>query len=190
MAVVRRHGGRWNPAGQARRTTVAPPDARCQKPRTPCRRGYRSRDMAITWSAGDPVQTPYGKGVVREVRNGGRLLVQIQARTLLVVAADATPLRAGAATRLAPVTATPVEASTHARLREVDLHGLRVDEALSRIDEALDHALRSGASGIVFVHGRSGGRLKGALHARLGVIAAVKAFRLDSRNPGATIVSF
>lgn len=146
--------------------------------------------MAITWSAGDAVQTPFGKGVVRDVRNGGRLLVQIQARTLLVAAADATSLREGTAARPAAVAAAPGEASTDARMREVDLHGLRVDEALSRIDETLDHALRGGASGVVFVHGRSGGRLKGALHARLGAIPAVKAFRLDPRNPGATIVSF
>lgn len=146
--------------------------------------------MASTWSTGDAVQTPHGKGVVREVRNGGRLVVQIQARTVLVAAADATLLRVGAATRPAAVTAAPDDAAAAERVREVDLHGLRVDEALSRIDEVLDDALRGGASGVVFVHGRSGGRLKGALHARLGAIAAVKGFRLDPRNLGATIVSF
>ncbi len=37
------------------------------------------------FSVGDAVQTPQGKGVVREVRNGGRLLVQIQARMVVPV---------------------------------------------------------------------------------------------------------
>jgi dsDNA-specific endonuclease/ATPase MutS2 len=40
-----------------------------------------------------------------------------------------------------------------------------------------------------FIHGRSGGRLRGALHGRLRQIAAVREFRLDPRNPGVTIVS-
>jgi DNA mismatch repair protein MutS2 len=72
---------------------------------------------------------------------------------------------------------------------EVDLHGLRVDEALLRIDDALDAALRAGHAELRFIHGRSGGRLRGALHERLRRIAAVRGVRLDPRNAGVTIVS-
>ena len=43
--------------------------------------------MASRFAAGDAVQTPHGKGVVREVRNNGRLLVQVQQRALVVAEA-------------------------------------------------------------------------------------------------------
>ena len=71
----------------------------------------------------------------------------------------------------------------------MDLHGLHVDEALVRIDEALDAALLAGHAEVRFIHGRSGGRLRGALHARLRDIPTVRGFDLDSRNPGVTIAS-
>jgi DNA mismatch repair protein MutS2 len=142
------------------------------------------------FSIGDAVQTPQGKGVVREVRNGGRLLVQIQARMVVVAAADAapaTPPRRGATSAPPQVVVTPRAAGDTPA--EVDLHGLRVDEALHRIDDALDAALRVGHAELRFIHGRSGGRLRGALHERLRGISAVRGVRLDPRNAGVTIVS-
>lgn len=142
------------------------------------------------FSVGDAVQTPHGKGVVREVRNGGRLLVQIQARMLVVAAQDAAP--AAASRRLPAPVAAPAPGRVPARGHapaEVDLHGLRVDDALVRIDDALDAALRAGLAELRFIHGRSGGRLRGALHERLRRISAVRGVRLDPRNAGVTIVA-
>jgi len=142
------------------------------------------------FSIGDAVQTPQGKGVVREVRNGGRLLVQIQARMVVVAATDAapaTPLRRGTAS--APPQVAVMSGGSVGAPAEVDLHGLRVDEALHRIDDALDAALRAGHAELRFIHGRSGGRLRGALHERLRRISAVRGVRLDPRNAGVTIVS-
>ena len=60
---------------------------------------------------------------------------------------------------------------------------------MARIDEALNAALLAGHAEVRFIHGRSGGRLRAALHARLRVITAVQGFRLDPRNPGVTIAS-
>jgi dsDNA-specific endonuclease/ATPase MutS2 len=152
----------------------------------------------VSWAAmsrfrvGDDVQTPHGKGVVRAVRNGGRVLVHVQQRAVVVAEDAVTPLQAPAKTpRRAP--APPAHAATGSSRElpvEVDLHGLTVEEATTRIDAALDAALRAGAAQLRFIHGRSGGRLRGALHARLRQIAAVDGFRLDPRNPGVTIVSF
>ncbi|MBL8135709.1 MAG: Smr/MutS family protein [Acidobacteria bacterium] len=142
------------------------------------------------FSVGDAVQTPHGKGVVHEVRNGGRLLVRIQARMVVVAAAECAT---ATAPRRAPVAARPEtgQAPRPAGRAEaaVDLHGLRVDEALHRIDDALDAALRAGLAELRFIHGRSGGRLRGALHERLRGISAVRGVRLDPRNAGVTIVS-
>lgn len=142
---------------------------------------------------GDGVQTPHGKGVVRDVRNGGRLLVHVQQRAVVVAAEAVTPLplppygprRAS----LAPPVPASADSSREAP-REVDLHGLTVEEATTRIDTALDAALRAGDAQMRFIHGRSGGRLRAALHARLSQMSSVRSFRLDPRNPGVTIVSF
>jgi DNA mismatch repair protein MutS2 len=148
--------------------------------------------MPHAFAPGDAVQTPYGKGVVSEVRNGGRLLVQIQQRTLVVNASHASKL-ASSARRPSPAPSafplqTPRAGQRHAP-SEVDLHGLTVEDALPRIDDALDAALLAALPELRFIHGRSGGKLRGALHQRLRAITTVRGFRLDPRNPGVTIVS-
>ncbi len=141
------------------------------------------------FSVGDTVQTTQGKGVVREVRNGGRLLVQIQARMVVVAAQDVAPATAPRRVAAPSIPPAPVARTRIDAPAEVDLHGLRVDEALRRIDDALDAALRAGHAELRFIHGRSGGRLRGALHERLRGISAVRGVRLDPRNAGVTIVA-
>jgi dsDNA-specific endonuclease/ATPase MutS2 len=145
--------------------------------------------MAGRFAAGDAVQTPHGKGVVREVRNHGRLVVQVQQRAVVVSENVVTP--ATLAPR--PAASSPADrlADDSPRLvaSEIDLHGLRVEEAMTHIDDALNAALLTGRSEVRFIHGRSGGRLRGALHARLREVATVRGFRLDPRNPGVTIAS-
>ena len=42
--------------------------------------------------AGDLVQTPLGKGIVREVRNRGRVLVEIRGRATEVPGSQVTPV--------------------------------------------------------------------------------------------------
>jgi DNA mismatch repair protein MutS2 len=73
-------------------------------------------------------------------------------------------------------------------MREVDLHGLTVEEALSRLDEVLNDAILEGVAELRIIHGRSGGRIRGAVHMRLREISAVVSFRLDPKNAGVTIV--
>jgi dsDNA-specific endonuclease/ATPase MutS2 len=41
-----------------------------------------------------------------------------------------------------------------------------------------------------FIHGRSGGRIRSALHRHLRAFPSVRAFRLDPTNEGVTIVQF
>lgn len=147
--------------------------------------------MGRDFAPGDAVQTPFGKGVVLEVRNGARLLVQIQQRALVVEAAQAVP--ASSPVRTVSVSGAAPRAALASRERqapcEVDLHGLTVEQALTRIDDSLDAALLAGLGELRFIHGRSGGKLRGALHQRLRAISAVRSLRLDPRNPGVTIVT-
>ena len=72
--------------------------------------------------------------------------------------------------------------------REVDLHGLTVDAALDCVERALNAALLADLPELRLVHGKSGGRIRGALHQRLRAMPSVRGFRLDPRNAGVTIV--
>jgi DNA mismatch repair protein MutS2 len=141
------------------------------------------------FAAGDAVQTPLGKGTVQEIRNNGDLLVVIRERTVVFAANAVSPLATPSRTAAPAIGTTADDDRDPGVTPEIDLHGLTVDEALIRIDDALNAALLAGARRMRFIHGRSGGRIRGALHQRLRGVGAVTSFRLDPRNAGVTIVS-
>jgi DNA mismatch repair protein MutS2 len=70
----------------------------------------------------------------------------------------------------------------------VDLHGLTIAEALLRAEHALNDALLADLADLRLIHGRSGGKIRAALHKRLREIPSVRAFALDPRNAGVTVV--
>ena len=147
--------------------------------------------MSSRFSAGDLVQTRFGKGVVREVRSGDRLVVDVQGRSLVLaehdisVRAPSSKKRAGGRGANQP---QPKPEAPGAQA-EVDLHGRTVEEALDRVDQAINDALLADVGELRFIHGRSGGRIRAALHLRLAEIPSVRGFRLDPRNEGVTIVT-
>ena len=150
--------------------------------------------MPARIAPGDAVQTPFGKGVVRDVRNNGRLLVEVQGRALVVSLEDVTVLDAdGRRSRsrggAAPAPAEPARPLRRQRAAaaEIDLHGMTVAEALAVAERALNEALLADLPELRFIHGRSGGRIRAALHRRLGDIPSVRAFHLDPANDGVTI---
>ena len=51
---------------------------------------------------------------------------------------------------------------------DLDLRGLRVDEALSRVDEALNDAVLDGAASVRIIHGKGTGALRQAIREYLG----------------------
>ncbi len=65
---------------------------------------------------------------------------------------------------------------------------MTVDEALARVEGVISDALLADETEVRLIHGRSGGRIRGALHRRLRELPSVRAFRLDPHNPGVTIV--
>jgi DNA mismatch repair protein MutS2 len=147
------------------------------------------------FALGDTVQTPFGKGVVREVRNGGRLMVDVQGRAMIVTEREISVVahvtkrsRASRSSENVSERARPKSDSRTAS-REIDLHGLTVEEALDRVELALNDALLADVDEIRFIHGRSGGRLRAALHRRLRDTPSVRGFRLDPRNEGVTLVN-
>jgi DNA mismatch repair protein MutS2 len=72
----------------------------------------------------------------------------------------------------------------------IDLHGLRVEEAMTRVMDAIDRSLREGADRIEVVHGKGSGRIRDALHRRLASLSVVSHFALDAKNDGVTWVYF
>lgn len=153
--------------------------------------------MTPRFPVGAAVQTPFGKGVVRAARNNGRLLVDVQGRALVIPDAeisllDARKRKAGSAAPDSDGPAVPSSARRPAPTArvDVDLHGLTVEEALGRVEHALNEALLADLAELRLIHGRSGGRIRAALHRRLDQIPSVRGFGLDPRNEGVTIVRF
>jgi len=141
------------------------------------------------------VRTPLGKGVVQEVRQHGRLVVLIGNRSVVVDARDASVSDRPSAAKRRPVPAgQPITPDDDRGRRgvaaDVDLHGLTVADALERVVAAVDAAIRAGHGRLRVIHGRSGGRLRGAVQRQLRELPSVRAFRLDPANDGATIVEF
>jgi len=151
--------------------------------------------MPSRFRVGETVQTPLGKGVIREVRRNGRLAVTLHGRSLVVDEREVEPLESSRSPRAAAKAAPPRETALRhtggdASPFEVDLHGLTVEEALERSARAINDALLDDRAEIRLIHGRGSGLIKAALHRRLREMPPVRSFRVDPRNAGVTIVSF
>jgi DNA mismatch repair protein MutS2 len=148
----------------------------------------------VTFTPGDRVRMAgLGKGVVREVRNHGRYLVEVKGRAMVVDGARLAPDDAPAPRRVKAAgphtgTSAPDVPLAGSPARALDLHGRTVLEALEVLDAFLNAALLDGAPEVRIIHGRSGGRLKAAVHGRLQQITAVRAFRVEEANAGVTVV--
>ena len=145
----------------------------------------------MAFTPGDSVHVAtLGKGIVRGVRNGGRYLVEIKGRSI-IVAGDQLARFEGARPRKKASAPAFVDADvkgSRTTTRSLDLHGRTVAEAIDALDAFLNTALLDGDARVVIIHGRSGGRIKAAVHARLSETLSIRAYRVDPRNPGATIV--
>ena len=147
----------------------------------------------MAFSVGDTVHVPgIGTGVVRQVRSGARYVVLIKNATIVVTAAQIEPAelpkRRRASRVAAPAPTTGDARSTDPAPASFDLHGRTAIEAEAAVDELVNAALLGGLATVRIIHGRSGGRVKQAVHARLRQLPSVRAFRVDPANPGVTIV--
>ena len=149
----------------------------------------------MTFAPGDEVHVAgLGKGIVREVRNARRYLVELKHRSIVAHEGQLTAVTgqrrpaARPSNTAPPAAADPPPGRSHAR-SSLDLHGMTVEEAVSALDEFLDGALLAGLPEVRVIHGRSGGRLKAAVHARLTQLPVVRGWRVDPANAGVTIVS-
>ena len=150
-----------------------------------------------TFVAGDRVHVAtLGTGIVREARNGGRYLIELKGRSMVVAGSQLEPAPERRAAKHRAAKRQPTKTSgtdpapgTSTRSRSLDLHGKTVPEALDALDSFLNDALLEGVDDVRVIHGRSGGKLKAAVHGRLAELSSVRAFRVDPANPGVTIVT-
>ena len=134
-----------------------------------------------------------GKGVVREVRNAGKYLVEIKGASLVVAGDQLEAIDSVKAPRRhsrEPATPAAEPATPAGAVPVIDLHGMTTIEAEQAIEQFINDALLGGAGEVQVIHGRSGGRLKSAVHARLERLPSVRGYRVDPRNAGVTIVTF
>jgi len=134
----------------------------------------------------------FGKGTVRDARNGDRYLVDLKGRSMVVHASQLTALHDHTPRRTTPIAGGSGDDASHLgrahAQASIDLHGMTRVEAISALDAFLNDAMLAGLAEVRVIHGRSGGLVKSAVHARLDTFASVQGFRLDPRNPGVTIV--
>jgi DNA mismatch repair protein MutS2 len=148
-----------------------------------------------TFTPGDRVHVAgLGTGTVREARNSGRYVVEIKGVTLVV---DGTRLESATAPRrkrgseaIAAAAAAGEAGRARAGSDSLDLHGSTVAQAIERLDIFLSDSLLASRDEVRIIHGRSGGRIKAAVHQRLRQVPSVRSFGVDPRNPGVTIVNF
>ena len=148
----------------------------------------------MPFKPGDAVHVAaLGKAVVREVRQRGRYLVELKGRSVLVSENQLSLREAGGAgapsSRPEPAGTSAGGQAGPARVSpSIDLHGMTVAEALDAVDAFLNDAILATLEEVRIIHGRSGGRLRGAVHQRLLEMVSVRGFGLDPCNPGVTIV--
>jgi DNA mismatch repair protein MutS2 len=146
----------------------------------------------MAFNPGDEVHVAtFGKGVVREVRNGGRYLVEVKGRSILVAGSQLTAAeqRKQPKKSIGATAAVPEHLARRHAAASLDLHGMTVEEAIAALDAFLNDAILAGLPEVRVIHGRSGGRLKAAVHGRLKLLPPVRGFRVDATNPGLTIVT-
>jgi len=71
---------------------------------------------------------------------------------------------------------------------EINVRGLRVEEALEEVDRFVDRAIVHGTSQLRILHGIGTGRLMNAIRDHLSEAGHVKDVKKDERNSGVTIV--
>ena len=133
-------------------------------------------------------------GIVRSLsRDGARAVVEVNKISLNITVSGLSrphPVRQkDKAARVSP--RRPVRAD--GGRREIDMHGLRVEEMLSRLEQFLNDALLEGCEEVRVVHGHGSGALRKALHQHLKKMG-LRNFRLGEigQTPGGdgvTIVS-
>ena len=126
-------------------------------------------------------------GEVVELRADGRAVVLVGAMRLVVKGATLTVVRERPRQR--PVAEPRSEPASHEASGEVDLRGLRVDEAITELTAALDGAVLAELPFLRIIHGMGTGAVREAVHQVLAGDRRVASHAFAPRNQGGTGVT-
>ena len=125
-------------------------------------------------------------GVVEAVLGGGKYRVAVGS---LKITCSERELEASSTPPSSSPPGTPAtRASRPKPSSSLDLHGMRVDDAIRKLDQWLDDVILSELSFVKVVHGFGTGRVQEAVHRHLATLKVVRHFRINDRNPGETDV--
>ena len=147
--------------------------------------------MAIQFKPGDSVSLTISRqnGVVVEGPNRkNQFLVAVGSLRIWVLASELKAAKEKKAKDLKKHRRSRDLSTATSTSSNLDLHGCTRQEAVERLEKALDQALLHGTSEIVVVHGLGTGAVKSAVHDFLSESKHVSAFKIDESNPGVTRV--
>ena len=104
----------------------------------------------------------------------GNVRLRVEVGRLVPVEREAEVIVPGVRARLGPSLSS----------MELDLRGLRADEALSRLEEFLDNAVRDGLSSVRIIHGRGTGVLRQVVRDHLVRHPLARSFASEPRERG------
>jgi len=153
----------------------------------------RAREVPASLKAGETVFIPrYGqRGVTLEPSRNGEVRVQVGAVKVSLPLTEV--LRTDAAPAENPRPSTVLVQKSREVKTELDLRGLRVEEALAEVEKYLDAAVLSGVPRVYLIHGLGTGALRNAVHGLLKGDRRIRSFRLGERDEGGlgvTVVEF
>ena len=135
------------------------------------------------------------EGFIKGAGQNGRWSVVIGNLKVQCQSSDLAPLNtqkrkhAGKLNRKSEAVARPMNGPSRGYVTH-DLHGLRVAEALEKIEALVSISIVDRRKGLEVIHGLGTGRLQEALHTYLQKCDVVARFHLDPQNPGITWVHF
>ncbi len=120
--------------------------------------------------------------VLRRVK-GKRWLVETETRRLSLLPGELRPAPPPPATAPVAVSFSPTTPLDPPVL-ELHLIGLRVEEAMRKVEKQIDSALIHGLREFSIVHGKGEGKLRTAVHEYLRGLPAVSDFRFSAPEEG------
>jgi DNA mismatch repair protein MutS2 len=128
-------------------------------------------------------------GEVAEMRSDGKVVVMVGTMRLVVTAASLTPLNANEVAPKAKPMLRPVDEPTRESATELDLRGMRADEAEGMVLGALDGAVLAEHPQLAIIHGMGTGALRAMVQRLLKNDKRVASFDFAPRQQGGTGVT-
>jgi DNA mismatch repair protein MutS2 len=142
----------------------------------------------LPFSIGSPVTVRSLKknGVIAEILSNERYRVTLGSLTLVCPASNlearsVSPTRVVAPPRLKKPQFSPPT-------QTLDLHGLRVHDALIKLETWLDRVILAEMPRVTIIHGHGTGAIQRAVHGYLESMKLVSRFQINPFNSGETIV--